>query len=64
MVDRWILGSNILTLKVPITTIAKYANTDDPDETAHNELSHLDLQCLRSKSLNLNVKQFFQLLQT
>ena len=23
-----------------------YANSVDPDETAHNESSHLDLQCL------------------
>ena len=35
-----------LTLKVPNTTIAEFANTVDPDETAHNERSHLDLQCL------------------
>ena len=33
-------------LKVPNTTIAEFANTADPDETAHNEPSHLDLQCL------------------
>ena len=38
----------ILTLKAPNTTIAKFANTADPDETAHNEPSHLDLQCLPS----------------
>ena len=37
-----------LTCKVPNTTIAKFANTADPDETAHNEPSHLDLQCLPS----------------
>ena len=37
-----------LTLKAPITTIADFANTVDPDETAHNEPSHLDLQCLPS----------------
>ena len=35
-----------LTLKVPNTTIAEFANTVDTDETALNELSHLDLQCL------------------
>ena len=38
-----------LTLKAPNTTIAEFANTADPDETAHNEPSHLDLQCLPSK---------------
>ena len=35
-----------LTCKAPKTTIAEFANTIDPDETAHNETSHLDLQCL------------------
>ena len=29
-------------------TIAEFANTVDPDETAHYEPSHLDLQCLPS----------------
>ena len=38
--------SDMLTLKAPNTTIAEFANTVDPDETAHNEPSHLDLQCL------------------
>ena len=37
-----------LTRKAPNTTIAKFANTVDPDETDHNKLSHLDLQCLPS----------------
>ena len=32
--------------KAPNTTIADFANTVDPDETAHNEPSHLNLQCL------------------
>ena len=36
------------TLKAPNTTIAEFANTADPDETAHNEPSHLGLQCLHS----------------
>ena len=35
----------IISLKAPNTTKAEFANTVDPDETAHNELSHLDLQC-------------------
>ena len=47
-----------LTLKAPDTTIAIFANTADPDETAHNEPSHLDLQCLPSKVLFFNIKQF------
>ena len=38
----------LLALKAPITTIADFANTVDPDETAHNEPSHLDLKCLPS----------------
>ena len=43
----------MLTLKAPNTTIAEFANTEDPDETAHYEPSHLepshlDLQCLPS----------------
>ena len=37
-----------LTLKVLNTTIAESANTIGPDEMAHNEPSHLDLQCLPS----------------
>ena len=41
--DKFI--SFILARKVPYTTIAEFANTVDPDETAHNEPSHLDLQC-------------------
>ena len=32
-----------LSCKAPNTTIAEFANTVDPDETAHNEPSHLDL---------------------
>ena len=31
--------------KAPNTTIAELAKTEDPDDTAHNEPSHLDLQC-------------------
>ena len=29
-----------LTRKAPKTTMAEFANTVDPDETAHNEPSH------------------------
>ena len=39
-------GNTVLTLEVPNTTVAKFANTEDPDGIAHNGLSHLDLQCL------------------
>ena len=35
-----------LAHKAPNTTIDEFANTVDPDETAHNEPSHLDPQCL------------------
>ena len=37
-----------LTRKAPNTTIAEFASTVDPEETAHNEPSHVDLQCLPS----------------
>ena len=40
--------NRILIHEAPNTTIAEFANTVDPDETAHNELSHQDLQCLLS----------------
>ena len=43
-----IMAKDVLTLKAQNTTIAEFANTADPDETAHNEASHLDLQCLPS----------------
>ena len=47
-VYRTIGPTLVLTVKAPNTTIAELANTVDPDETAHNEPSHLDLQCLPS----------------
>ena len=34
---------HMLALEAPNTTIAKFANTADSDETAHNEPSNLDL---------------------
>ena len=37
-----------LTHKAANTTISEFANTVDPDERAHNEPPHLDLQCLPS----------------
>ena len=46
-VHHWFYYRKIcLILKPPNTTIAKLAKTADPDEMAHYELSHLDLQCL------------------
>ena len=47
-----------LTRKAPNTTIAEFANTVDPDETAHNEPSHLDLQCLPSSLSFFKIVQF------
>ena len=38
----------LLTLKVPETKIAEFANSVDLDEVAHNEPSHLDLHRLPS----------------
>ena len=35
-----------LTVQVPETKIAEFANSVDLDEVAHNESPHLDLQCL------------------
>ena len=45
VVDKTILRAPIL-VKRPNTTLTKFANTVDPDETAHYEQFHLDLQCL------------------
>ena len=47
-----------LTLKAPNTTKAEFANTVDQDETAHDELSHLDLHCLLSSPSIFNIIQF------
>ena len=38
----------LLTLKVPGTTIAEFANSVDLDDVAHDEPPHLDLYCLHS----------------
>ena len=37
-----------LTLSVPKTKIAEFANSINFDEVAHNEPPHLDLHCLPS----------------
>ena len=43
------MGKGIkLTGKATNTTIAEFANNVDTDYMAHNEPSHLDLQCLPS----------------
>ena len=47
-----------LTLKAPNTTTPEFANTVDPDETAHSEPSHLDLQCLPSSLCIFYIIQF------
>ena len=39
----------ILAVKVLKTIIAEFENAEDQDGTAHNEPSHLDLQCLPSR---------------
>ena len=41
-----------LTLKLPVTKIAEFANSIAHDKVAHDEPPHLDLLCLPSKSLN------------
>ena len=46
------------TPKTPNTTTAEFTNTVDPDVTAHNDLSHLDLQCLPSSLSFFNIIQF------
>ena len=38
-------GRQRVNSKGPNARIAEFANTVDPDETAHHEPSHLDLQC-------------------
>ena len=44
---RVILSNNTaLTLSSLQTNTGTFANSADPDETAHNEPSHQDLQCL------------------
>ena len=39
-------GRHVLTLQVPETQIAEFANSADLDEVPHNEQPHLDLHCL------------------
>ena len=38
----------LLTLKLPETKVAEFANSVDLDEVAHHEPPHLDLYCLPS----------------
>ena len=57
-----ILSSSLLYLKhtnLANTTIAESANTVHPDETAHDELFHLDLQCLPSSLRHLIIINTF-----
>ena len=44
--DSWLLG--FLSLSLPVTKIAEFANSVNLDEVAHNEPPHLDLHCLPS----------------
>ena len=37
---------DLLTLSIPVTKLAEFANSVDLDEVAHHEPPHLDLQCL------------------
>ena len=37
-----------LTLYLPVTKIAEFANSVDLDEVAHNEPPHQDIHCLPS----------------
>ena len=37
-----------LTLKLPETKLAEFANSVDPGEVAHHEPPHIDLRCLLS----------------
>ena len=46
-----------LTLYLPVTKIAEFANSVDLDEVAHNEPPHLDLHCLPSSLWILNMMQ-------
>ena len=48
----------MISLKMPNTTKADIANTVDQDETAHNDPSHLDLQCLPSSPVIFISLQF------
>ena len=41
--------------KAPNTTLAEFASAADPDESAHNEPPHQDLQCLSSGLCFFNV---------
>ena len=46
----FVVGSYIDQVYIANTQISEFAITVDPDEMAHNEPSHLDLQCLPSIS--------------
>ena len=47
-----------LACKAPNTSIDDFANAVVPDETAHYELSNLDLQCLPSSLRFFKIIQF------
>ena len=47
-----------LTLLLPCAIKWAFANSRDPDETAHNEPSHLDLRCLTLSLSTLYINFF------
>ena len=46
--ERRIEHAHRLTLEIPETKIAEFANRVDLDDVAHKEPPHLDLHCLPS----------------
>ena len=46
--------------KVPKMKIVELASSVDPDETAQNELPHLDLHCLLSSLLSFQCDRLYQ----
>ena len=52
----WFVVSRLILLVIrDVTKIAEFANSIDLDEVAHNEPPHLDLHCLPSSFLILNM---------
>ena len=49
------LGMEVKHLKSAKRKIVEFAKSIDPDRVAHNELTQLDLHCLPSNLLNLNM---------
>ena len=47
-IKAYALNRGLLTLSLPETKIAEFANSVDLDEVAHGEPPHLELHCLPS----------------